>query len=79
MVGPDEQLQGPVAALGRMLDSALGRRISSFGIAPVKNAHKARTCWYRGPIRRFINTRFLKSIKKERTKAIKKKFCYINA
>ena len=38
------------------------RRISPFGIAPVKKkkAHKARTRWYRGPFRRFINTRFIK-------------------
>ena len=34
------------------------RRISPFGITPVKKAHKARTRWYRGPFRRFINTRF---------------------
>ena len=34
------------------------RRISPFGITPVDNAHKARTRWYRGPFRRFINTRF---------------------
>ena len=34
------------------------RRISPFGIASVKKAHKARTRWYRG--RRFINTRFKK-------------------
>ena len=40
------------------------RRISPFGITPVEKAHKARTRWYRGPFRRFINTRFLKSIKK---------------
>ena len=57
------------------------RRISPFGIAPIKKAHKARTRWYRGPFRRFINTRFSKSIfkqilkkyKKERTEAIKNK------
>ena len=56
------------------------RRISPFGITPVEKAHKARTRWYLGPFRRFINTRFLKSIKKEWTKAIKKilKY-YINA
>ena len=36
------------------------RRISPFGITPVEKAHKARTCWYRGPFRRFINTRFKK-------------------
>ena len=47
-------------------------RISSFGIIPVEKAQKARTRWYRGPFRRFINTRFLKSIKKEWTEAIKK-------
>ena len=54
------------------------RRISPFGIAPVKKAHKARTRWYRGPFRRFINTRFEKSTKKEWTEAIKNKN-YINA
>ena len=42
------------------------RRISPFGIAPVKKALKARTRWYRGPFRRFSNTRFFKkSIKKK--------------
>ena len=56
------------------------QRISLFGITPVEKAHKARTRWYRGPFRRFINTRFRKSIKKEWTEAIKKilKY-YINA
>ena len=39
-------------------------RISPFGIAPIKKAHKARTHLYHGPFRRFINTRFLRSIKK---------------
>ena len=44
------------------------RKISPFGITPVEKAHKARTCWFRGPFRRFINTRFKKkSIKKEWT------------
>ena len=38
------------------------RRISPFGITPVEKAHKARTRWYRGPFRRFINTRFLKKV-----------------
>ena len=47
------------------------RRISPFGITPVEKAHKARTCWYHGPFRRFINTRFEKSIKKEWTEEIK--------
>ena len=55
------------------------RRISPFGITPVEKAHKARTRWYRGPFRRFINTRFLKSIKKEWTQAIKNIKIYINA
>ena len=50
------------------------RRISPFGITPVEEAHKARTRWYRGPFRRLINTRFLKSIKKEWAEAIKKNF-----
>ena len=36
------------------------RRIRPFGTTPVKKAHKARTRWYRGPFRRFINTRFTK-------------------
>ena len=36
------------------------RRISPFGIIPVQKAHKARTRWYRGPYRRFINTRLKK-------------------
>ena len=57
------------------------RRISPFGINPVEKTHKARTRWYRGPFRRFINTRFKKkSIKKEWTEAIKEilKY-YINA
>ena len=47
------------------------RRISPFGTISVKKAHKARTRWYRGPFRRFINTRFLKGIKMEWTEAIK--------
>ncbi|WP_419623878.1 hypothetical protein, partial [Thiolapillus sp.] len=48
------------------------RRISPFGITPVEKAHKARTRWYSGPFRRFIDTRFKKkSIKKEWTEAIK--------
>ena len=35
------------------------RQIRPFGTAPVKKkAHKAWTRWYRGPFRRFINTRF---------------------
>ena len=36
------------------------RSISSFGITPVKKAHKAWTRWYHGPFRRFINIRSLK-------------------
>ena len=55
------------------------RRISPFGITPVEKAHKARTRWYHGPFRRFINTRFLKSIKKEWTEAIKNSKIHINA
>ena len=47
------------------------RKISPFGITPVEKAPKARTRWYRGPFRRFINTRFSKSIKKEWTEAMK--------
>ena len=49
------------------------RRISPFSITPVEKAHKARTRWYRGPFRRFINTRFFLKHKKEWTEAIKKK------
>ena len=51
------------------------RRISPFGITPVEKAHKARIRWYCGPFRRYIDTRFLKSIKKKKkecTEAIKK-------
>ena len=55
------------------------RRISPFGITPVEKAHKARTRWYRGPSRQFIDTRFLKSIKKEWTEAIKILKYYIKA
>ena len=56
------------------------RRISPFGITPVKKARKARARWYRGPFRRFINTRFSKkSIKREWTEAIRNKKYYINA
>ena len=56
------------------------RRISPFGITPVKKAHKARTRWYRGPFRRFINTRFLKkSIKKEWREGIKTLYTRITA
>ena len=42
------------------------RRISPFGITPVKKAHKARTRWYRGPLRRFINTRERERRQRER-------------
>ena len=48
------------------------RRISPFGITPVEKAHKARTRWYRGPLRRFIDTRFKKSIKKGMDRSNKK-------
>ena len=50
------------------------RRVDPFSIAPVKKAHKARTRWYRGPFHQFINTRFLKSVTKERTDRSNKKF-----
>ena len=49
------------------------RRISPFGIIPVEKAHKARTRWYYGPFRRFINTRFLKKYKKGMDRSNKKK------
>ena len=50
------------------------RRISPFGITPVEKAHKARTCWYRGPFRRFMNTRFeKKNIRKGMDRSNKKK------
>ena len=55
------------------------RRISPFGITPVEKAQKARTRWYRGPFRRFINTRFKKSIKRNGQKQRKIKKHYINA
>ena len=45
------------------------RRISPIGINPVEKALKARTRWYRGPFRRFINTIFKKkSIQKRNGK-----------
>ena len=55
------------------------RRISPFGITPVEKAHKARTRWYRGPFRRFINTRFFLKRKKEWTSNKKNQKYYINA
>ena len=57
------------------------RRISPLGITPVKKAHKARTRWYSGPFRRFINTRFLKSFffLRNGQKQLKFKKYYINA
>ena len=51
------------------------RRISPFGITPVKKTHKARSRWYRGPFRRFINTRFLKCIKKKEKRNGQKREC----
>ena len=55
------------------------QRISPFGITPVEKAHKARTHWYCGPFRQFMNTRFKKSIKKEWTEEIKILKYFINA
>ena len=52
------------------------RRISPFGIAPVKNSDQVRTCLYHEPFRRFINTRFRKKLRKECTGAIKCFFLY---
>ena len=48
------------------------RRNSPFGITPVKKAHKARTRRYRGPFRRFINTRFFLKYKKGMDRGNKK-------
>ena len=54
------------------------RRISPFSITPVKKAHKTRTRWYRGPFRRFINTRLKKKYKEnEWTEAIICSFNFI--
>ena len=50
------------------------RRISPFGITPVEKAHKARTRWYRGPLRRFINTIFFKKKYKKGMDRSNKKF-----
>ena len=57
------------------------RRICPIGINPVEKAHKARARSYRGPFRRFINTRFKKSIKKKGMDRSNKKILkyYINA
>ena len=49
------------------------QRISPFGITSVEKAHKARTRWYCGPFRRFIDTRFLKKYKKGMDRSNKKK------
>ena len=47
------------------------RRISPSCTTPVKKAHKARTRWYRGQFRRFINTRFFFKVqRKEWTETI---------
>ena len=46
------------------------RRTSPLGITPAEKAQKARTRWHRGPLRRPINTRPQKSIKKEWTETI---------
>ena len=55
-------------------------RISPFGITPVEKAHKARTRWYRGPFRRFIDTRFFLKYKKGMDRSNKKILnYYINA
>ena len=58
------------------------QRIRPFGITPVKKACKARTRWYRGPFRRFINTsntRFLKRYKKGMDRSNKKIYKCITA
>ena len=57
------------------------RIISPFGIATIKKAHKARTRWYRGPFRRFINTRLKKKkkCKKGMDRSNKKSQYYIIA
>ena len=57
------------------------RRISPFGITPVEKTHKARTRWYRGPFRRFIDTRFKKKKYKKRNRQKQQKILkyYINA
>ena len=39
------------------------RRLVPSVLPLLKKAHKARTCWYRGPFRRFINTRIKKNFK----------------
>ena len=55
------------------------RRINPFSITPVIKAHMARTRWYCGPFRRFINTGFLKVLKKKKgmdRSNIKKKYIY---
>ena len=53
-------------------DTKFSKNKSLRCLTPVEKAHKARTRLYRGPLRRFIDTRFKKkSIKKEWTEAIK--------
>ena len=53
------------------------RRIGPFGITPFEKAQKARTRWYRGPFRRFINTRFFKKYEKGMDRSKKKIFSKI--
>ena len=50
------------------------RRISPFGITPVEKAHKARTRWYHGPFRRFIDARLKKKKYKKGMDRSNKKF-----
>ena len=53
------------------------QRISPFGITPVEKAHEARTRWYCGPLRRFIDTRFFLKYKKRGMDRSNKKFLNI--
>ena len=61
-------------------DIYMKQNIHKHPTAPVKKKkpRKARTRWYRGPFRRFINTRFKKK-KKKWTEAIQNLRYYINA
>ena len=61
-ISPDTNVQKTYTSIKQKNNKI--RRNSPFGIAPIKKAHKARTCWYRGLFRRFINTRLKKKYKK---------------
>ena len=55
-ISPDTNLQKPLTNIKHKI---LEESVPSVLPLLKKKAHMARTRWYRGPFRRFINTRFL--------------------